>query len=331
MIYENKDWKREFMRKIKNKKSIAIITKNIFMVLSIITVFIWVALYTVNYTIGDEVINTDGSISYNTEKKKEINALVVGVNDNLSDTMIYVKYNVENGKIAMMSIPRDTYVTNEYCIGHKLNAIYRGKNILPLIEEIQEQIGVKIDYYLVFQADMLIDMVDAIGGVEVTVPFAMKYDDPTQNLHINIPKGTQVLDGKNAEGYVRFRHNNDMTVGYAMGDLDRTEVQQEFIKKFISTVLDPKNIGKVPDLINIANENTQTNVTVREALKYVTDVSKIDTSNIYSITAPGEAKMIEGLSYFLLDKEEAREIIADKFNLVKENETTSQNSEEIEE
>lgn len=319
------------MRKIKNKKSIAIITKNIFMVLSIITVFIWVALYTVNYTIGDEVINTDGSISYNTEKKKEINALVVGVNDNLSDTMIYVRYNVENGKIAMMSIPRDTYVTNEYCIGHKLNAIYRGKNILPLIEEIQEQIGVKIDYYLVFQADMLIDMVDAIGGVEVTVPFAMKYDDPTQNLHINIPKGTQVLDGKNAEGYVRFRHNNDMTVGYAMGDLDRTEVQQEFIKKFISTVLDPKNIGKVPDLINIANENTQTNVTVREALKYVTDVSKIDTSNIYSITAPGEAKMIEGLSYFLLDKEEAREIIADKFNLVKENETTSQNSEEIEE
>lgn len=319
------------MRKIKNKKSIAIITKNIFMVLSIITVFIWVALYTVNYTIGDEVINTDGSISYNTEKKKEINALVVGVNDNLSDTMIYVKYNVENGKIAMMSIPRDTYVTNEYCIGHKLNAIYRGKNILPLIEEIQEQIGVKIDYYLVFQADMLIDMVDAIGGVEVTVPFAMKYDDPTQNLHINIPKGTQVLDGKNSEGYVRFRHNNDMTVGYAMGDLDRTEVQQEFIKKFISTVLDPKNIGKVPDLINIANENTQTNVTVREALKYVTDVSKIDTSNIYSITAPGEAKMIEGLSYFLLDKEEAREIIADKFNLVKENETTSQNSEEIEE
>lgn len=319
------------MRKIKNKKSIAIITKNIFMVLSIITVFIWVALYTVNYTIGDEVINTDGSISYNTEKKKEINALVVGVNDNLSDTMIYVKYNVENGKIAMMSIPRDTYVTNEYCIGHKLNAIYRGKNILPLIEEIQEQIGVKIDYYLVFQADMLIDMVDAIGGVEVTVPFAMKYDDPTQNLHINIPKGTQVLDGKNAEGYVRFRHNNDMTVGYAMGDLDRTEVQQEFIKKFISTILDPKNIGKVPDLINIANENTQTNVTVREALKYVTDVSKIDTSNIYSITAPGEAKMIEGLSYFLLDKEEAREIIADKFNLVKENETTSQNSEEIEE
>ncbi len=304
------------MKKSKVKKSKAVIFRNIFIVFSIILVIVWIGMFSFNYTIGeDEVLNADGTINNNTAKKKEINALVAGVNDNLSDTMIYVKYNVENGKIAMMSVPRDTYVTNEYCIGHKLNAIYRGKNIVPLVEEIQEQIGVKIDYYLVFKADMLIDMVDAIGGVEIDVPFAMKYDDPTQNLHINIPKGKQVLDGKNAEGYVRFRHNNDMTVGYAMGDLDRTEVQQGFIKKFIATVLDPKNITKIPDLINIASKNTKTNVTIREALKYVTDATKIDTTNIYSITAPGEAKTIDGLSYFLLDKEEARSIIAKEFNL----------------
>lgn len=304
------------MKNNKNKKSKAVILKNVFMVFSIFLIVVWIGAFSFNYTIGeDEIINADGTRSSSTAKKKEINALVVGVNDNLSDTMIYVKYNVENGRIAMMSIPRDTYVTNEYCIGHKLNAIYRGKNIVPLVEEIQEQIGVKIDYYLVFQADMLIDMVDSIGGVEVDVPFAMKYDDPTQDLHINIPKGKQVLDGKNAEGYVRFRHNNDMTVGYAMGDLDRTKVQQEFIKIFISTVLDPKNITKIPDLINIAGEKTKTNVTIREALKYVTDATKINTSNIYSLTAPGEAKTIDGLSYFLLDKQESRSVIAKEFNL----------------
>lgn len=312
------------MRKKKNKKSIAAIVRNLFIILSVLALISWGALYVVNYIIGEEeFVSADGTVSHSIEKKKEINALVVGVNDNLSDTMIYVKYNVENGRLAMMSVPRDTYVTNEYCIGHKLNAIYRGKNIIPLIEEIQDQIGVKIDYYLVFKADMLISMVDAIGGVEVEVPFTMKYDDPTQDLHINIPKGTQVLDGKNAEGFVRFRHNNDMTVGYAMGDLDRTEVQQTFIKRFIATVLDPKNIGKIPDLINIANENTQTNVTVREALRYVTDIGKIDVENIYSTTAPGVAKTIDGLSYFLLDKEEARTIIATEFDL------TSEKSDEI--
>lgn len=317
------------MKERKVKKSVAVIVRNIFIVLSILTLIVWGALYTVNYMIGEEeTLSADGTANYSKEKKKEINALVVGVNDGLTDTMIYVKYNVENGKIAMMSVPRDTYVLNEYGNPCKLNSIYRGKYTTKLVQKVQDLIGVTIDYYLVFRADMLINMVDAIGGVEVDVPFAMKYDDPTQNLHINIPKGKQVLDGKNAEGFVRFRHNNDMTVGYAMGDLDRTEVQQEFIKRFIATVLDPKNITKIPDLINIANENTETNVTVREALKYVTDASKIDTSNIYTTTAPGVAKMIDGLSYFLLDKEETRAVIEKEFQLndVTKEETNATNA-----
>ena len=304
------------MKKTKKKKSIAKIFRRIFVVLSVLGIVSWGALYAFNYSIGEEeVVSADGTPVTSKGKKTEINALVCGVNENLTDTMIYVKYNVESGKIAMMSIPRDTYVTNEYCIGHKLNAIYRGKNIIPLVNQIQDLIGVKIDYYLVFRADMLISMVDAIGGVEVDVKMRMKYDDPTQNLHIDIKPGKQVLDGKNAEGYVRFRHNNDMTVGYPMGDLDRTEVQQEFIKAFINTVLQPSNLPKIPELINIAQQNTETNVTVREALKYVSDASKIDTSNIVSMTAPGTAQYIDGLSYFLLDTEKARELIESDFDL----------------
>lgn len=315
------------MGKLKKKKSIAKILRRIVVVFCVIGILSWGALYAFNYSIGEEeVVSADGTTVTSKGKKKEINALVCGVNENLTDTMIYIKYNVETGKIAMMSIPRDTYVTNEYCIGHKLNAIYRGKNIIPLVNQIQDLIGVKIDYYLVFRADMLISMVDAIGGVEVDVKMRMKYDDPTQDLHIDIQPGRQVLDGKNAEGYVRFRHNNDMTVGYAMGDLDRTEVQQEFIKAFINTVLQPSNIAKAPELINIAQENTETNVTVREALKYVGDLSKIDTSNIISMTAPGVAKYIDGLSYFLLDTEEAKALIESDFDLSATDVSTDDNT-----
>lgn len=315
------------MGKLKKKKSIAKILRRIVVVFCVIGILSWGALYAFNYNIGEEeVVSADGTTVTSKGKKKEINALVCGVNENLTDTMIYIKYNVETGKIAMMSIPRDTYVTNEYCIGHKLNAIYRGKNIIPLVNQIQDLIGVKIDYYLVFKADMLISMVDAIGGVEVDVKMRMKYDDPTQDLHIDIQPGRQVLDGKNAEGYVRFRHNNDMTVGYAMGDLDRTEVQQEFIKAFINTVLQPSNIAKAPELINIAQENTETNVTVREALKYVGDLSKIDTSNIISMTAPGVAKYIDGLSYFLLDTEEAKALIESDFDLSATDVSTDDNT-----
>ncbi len=305
------------MKKVKNKKNIFQKFTMLFVIITVISAILWGGLYSVNYAIGEdeEVLNADGTKSDTVVKKKSIiNALVCGTNENLTDTILYIKYNVETGRIAMMSIPRDTYVVNDYCYGNKINGIYRGENVVPLVEEIQELLDVKIDYYLFFDTKLVHEIVDAVGGVEVEVPMRMKYDDPSQDLHIDLKPGVQTLNGKQAEMFVRFRHNNDMTVGYRMGDLDRTKVQQTFIKAFISTALSPSNITKYPDLIKIALENTDTNVTVREALKYATDASKIDVSNIVSLTAPGEAKYIDNLSYFILDEEEAKKVVKEQFS-----------------
>lgn len=298
-------------KKVKNKFKTL---KRIFLVLSIICIIVWSVLYAINYMIGEDQqqLNADGTISSG-KKKTEINALVCGINENLTDTILYIKYYVNTGKLYMMSVPRDTYVVNDYCIGHKINAIYRGKNIIPLVEEVQELLDVQIDYYLVFDSSIVHELVDAVGGVEVDVPMRMKYDDPTQDLHIDLQPGVQVLNGNKAEQFVRFRHNNDMTVGYRMGDLERTEVQQYFLKQFIKTCLNPVNITKYPELIKVALNNTNTNVTVREALRYATDITKFNINNIQTLTAPGSAKYIDELSYFLLDEEEARRIIKEEW------------------
>lgn len=312
----------------KKKKNIYQKLTTFFIVIFAIGVGLWTSIYAVNRVIGEDSLATqagsnDSKVS--TKKKSEINALIVGTNQNLTDTMIYVNYNVETGKVAMMSIPRDTYITNEYCVGHKLNSLYRGKNTQAFVEQIEELIGVDIDYYLIFDSKMLIDIVDKVGGVEVDVPVRMKYDDPTQNLHIDLKKGTQVLNGKQAEQFVRYRKGNDGS-GYARGDLQRTEVQQQFIKNFISTVLSAKNLTKIPDLINVALDNTDTNITAREALKYSTDVMKIDTSNISSCTAPGEAKYINNISYFVMDKEKTKELVKNKLVDNSSEETTTQSN-----
>ena len=191
---------------------------------------------------------------------------------------------------------------------------------MSLVNQVESMLDVKMDYYLVFDASMLKDMVDAIDGVEVDVPIRMKYDDGSQNLHIDLQPGVQVLNGDQAEGFVRFRHNNDMTVGYPLGDVQRTEVQQDFIKAFITQVLSPKNISKIPDLINIALKNTETNITAREATKYITDASKIDIGAMYSCTAPGTLKDVgdksstSWMSFYILDKIEAQNIIKTKFS-----------------
>lgn len=300
------------MREKKKKNIFQRITR-VFVVLVVIGTILWGALYAVNYMLGEEKIeNPDGTTSkvYN-KKKNEINALISGTNENLTDTIMYVNYNVETGKIAMMSIPRDTYITNELCVGHKLNSLYRGKNTEAFVKQIEELLGTEIDYYLIFDAEMLHGIVDAIGGVEVDVPIRMKYDDPTQKLHIDLKPGKQVLNGQQAEWFVRYRKSND-GVSYARGDLQRTEVQQEFIKTLISQVLSAKNITKIPELINIALNNTDTNITTREALRYVTDVPKINSSSITSVTAPGSAKYINGTSYFVLDEENTKVLVKNK-------------------
>lgn len=308
----------------KNKKNIYQKFTSLFITLFIIGAILWGGLFAVNRVIGEDDIDNKGAGNQiSSKKKEEINALVCGTNQDLTDTMIYVNYDVKNGKVAMMSIPRDTYITNEYCNGHKLNSLYRGKNVQPFISQIEELIGVDIDYYLIFDSKMLHEIVDAVGGVEVDVPIRMKYDDPTQNLHIDLKPGVQVLNGKQAEQFVRYRKGNDGS-GYAMGDLQRTEVQQQFIKNFISTVLSTKNLTKIPDLINIALDNTDTNITAREALKYSTDVIKVDTSNITSCTAPGEAKYINGVSYFVLDEAKTKTLVGNK--LVEQIETTADNN-----
>lgn len=292
----------------KKKRKSGSIFKLLFAVVALFTISILsLSLYS-NMT-SQNLITADGREELVEGKKEYVSALVCGVNDNLTDTIMYIRYNTKNGKLYIMSIPRDTYVDNIYCAGHKINAIYRGKNIVPLVEEVQELLNTKIDYYIVFDTDMVNKLVDKIGGVKVEVPFDMKYDDPTQDLHIDLNKGVQVLNGIEAEHFVRFRHNNDMSVAYAMGDLGRVKTQQDFMKAFIKSMLNPKNIFNIQSIINIILEDTKTNIQTEDIIRYILSVIKLDTSNIVTKTATGSPKYINGISYFLLDSEKTQEEI----------------------
>lgn len=315
-------------KKMKNKKKrtkISIFT-TVIKVFSIIGIIAWLGMYAANYVIGEEPkeqVNGGGDTTSYT-KKEEVNILFCGINENLTDTMMYIKYNSKTGKMAMLSIPRDTYTDSIYAPGgqggHKLNCIYNAsrKDIKPLLNIIEGFLDVEMDYYIIVDNSIVRKVVDSIGGVEVNVPMRMKYDDPTQNLHIDLKPGLQTLNGAQTEQFIRFRKNNDGT-GYAMGDVQRVEVQHKFINTFISTVLSAKNITKIPEIINIVLKSTDTNGTIREALKYVADIGNIKKDSMYIETAPGTTEYItEGgqpISYFVLDEDETKKIIESKFDL----------------
>ena len=83
------------------------------------------------------------------------------------------------------------------------------------------------------------NIIDSIGGVEVMVPFNMKYEDPTANppLNIDIKEGKQVLDGEKSLEFLRYRKGNNNKEGYIDGDLGRIKAQQQFLKSFVDKAL----------------------------------------------------------------------------------------------
>lgn len=256
------------------------------------------------------------------EKKKEpmVTCLFLGVNGNLTDFIMLGQYDPNTREIDLLSIPRDTNVGNASIDG-KINSVKssNGKNgINKIKEQVTKITGIEVNHYVIFKTKILRELVNEIGGVTVDVPINMNYDDPYQNLHIHLKKGTQKLTGSQAEQFVRFRKNNDGS-GYARGDVERTKTQQKFILAFINELLKAENISKVSSLINIVLDGTETDVTFDVAKGYIDDVIALRTDRINTNTAPGEGKSAKSplgyvTSYYFINETELKQMVNEMFH-----------------
>ena len=171
----------------------------------------------------------------------------------LTDTIMLLGYNPQTQKAFMVSIPRDTFVGTNLLKAtsyDKINALYSNYGAEDTIEAVEEITGVDIDYYVAVNTDVVIDIVDIIGGVEFDVPIDMDYDDSSQNLHIHLDAGLQLLDGEAAEGLLRFRHNNDGTTydtEYGDNDYGRMRTQREFIAAAIEQCLEANSLSTMKE------------------------------------------------------------------------------------
>lgn len=132
---------------------------------------------------------------------------VQGVN---TDTMIYAS--LRNDELTLISLPRDLF-TGEGT--RKLNAVIAA-GPEALRDEVADLLGLPVDHYLILNLDIFKNLVDDLGGVEVNVPQRMYYQDCVGGLDIDLHPGLQVLDGKQASDFIRFR-------ALPRGDLDRIE------------------------------------------------------------------------------------------------------------
>lgn len=231
-----------------------------------------------------------------------------------TDTMMLTRVNFDTGKISLLSIPRDTRTMVNGRLD-KINAAHAYGGVDMSMEAVSDLLGMNIDYYVLVDYQVVKDVVDAIGGVDVEVPFDMKYDDPTADppLHINLKAGFQTLNGQEAHDFLRFRHNNNFTVGYPEGDVGRIKTQQYFMKELVKQTLTPKNILKIPSLIKTYYDNVETNIPLNYVLKGAAMVNKIDPDLMETVTIPGEGEYIGDISYFIYDGEQMQELVNSMF------------------
>lgn len=296
--------------KKKKKKSLCTRITTFCLVITILCMGVWVLLFNVNNMLAKDTVAKE--TDYSLEPKKEIvSVLFAGVDkDGLrTDSIIYAKYDTVNNKLYMMSIPRDTYTTNPLAT-YKLNSIYYGgKYTEEFIQEIEELLNVEIDYYAIINLDTIPKVVSEIGGLEITLDEEIwKLNKKTGEWYFVFPEGDQTLNAKQVETLVRNRD-------YAEGDISRGKMQRKVIMALIENLISSKNILKLPTIANIVLENTNTNVTIREAMKYLTELKEVDLQNITSTNMPIEdlSYKVNGTDCVIVDEEEARRIIKEEW------------------
>lgn len=248
-----------------------------------------------------------------------INILLLGVDigtagsDNSpkrSDTIVLFHYDPNTAEVSMVSIPRDTRVIIKGSY-EKINAANAFGGPELAIKTVENLLGIDINYYVEVNYEGFRKFIDALGGIDVIIPYNMNYDDDAQNLHIHFKKGQSVhLDGKKAEEYVRWRKNNDGS-GYTEGDLGRIKTQQDFIVKVVDKLKSPSIIPRLPSIIKILPDYIDTNMDPLDILNMSKDVlPKINSENIQKFTLEGETRIISGIWYFIYEPEKNSDILS---------------------
>ena len=269
-----------------------------------------------------------GTSGKTAEELGEFQILILGVSEDISaeltDTIMVASYNPVSQKAVLLSIPRDTYIGQDKKSADsydKINAVYQRKGPEGTLAYVNKITGLSIRKYLIINNEALRELVDAIGGVEFDVPTDMKYDSYSQDLHINLKKGLQKLDGEQAEWLVRFRKNNNGTTysgEYGNDDYGRMRTQRDFLKAVSEQTLQAKNITKVGEIIDILKRNVKTNITNWEEIKdYIPFALDFNMEDLEADVIAGDSTRIPentGLWFFVANEKETQKLVRKLFS-----------------
>nr|WP_229239943.1 LCP family protein [Companilactobacillus futsaii] len=258
-------------------------------------------------------------VSTRINDKKPISILLLGVDttDNgirdtetnyrgNSDTMIVVTVNPKTNKTTMVSVPRDTMAqiwkssTNNTKKIQKINSAYNIGNEGSAVATTEKLLNVPIDYYVKVDFNSLKQIVNAVGGVDVNVPFSFSYGD-TGEKESHFKKGKMHLNGKQALDYSRMRYEDPE------GDYGRQKRQRQVITAIIKSAASANTFTHYQKVLNSISSSMTTNLSFSD-MQSVFFNYRGAAKNIDSDHVQGYGSMINGSSYEVAPTKELRRV-----------------------
>lgn len=275
---------------------------------------------TVAYQYSEKMKNQDTTLVSNKKLTDPFTILLMGVDSEIDglnanasfngDTLMLITFNPKTLNATMFSIPRDTYVpiacnNNRYA---KINssAAYGTSCVIDTVEQLTD---ITIDYYVKINFKGVVDLVDALGGIEVDIEkpdfnynhgincggkFCEQNSDRNTSASgmIYLDPGLQTINGEEALAYSRCRHL------YLQSDIDRNKHQQQVVEAIAKKAANLENLTNFEKILNSITKNITTNMSSKQILSFY-DVLK---SMIASSLSDGSFLTIEKtyLEYYSL-------------------------------
>lgn len=196
------------------------------------------------------------------QEKKNLSILILGIDTGEdgridrgnSDTMIISVLNPTKNKMQMVSIPRDTaaqIIGNDGFKMSKINSAYNIGGSEMAKDTVADLLNIPVNYYLTLDMKGLEKVVDAVGGIDVQVPFSFTSEATGGQT---FEKGKRHLDGELALAYARMRHEDPE------GDYGRQKRQQQVIKAIMKKSLSFTGIQHFSDLISSLSDSMATDI-----------------------------------------------------------------------
>lgn len=264
----------------------------------------------------DEREKSDLREEYVDPKFDNVTVLIMGIDENekrkeryddpvRTDALILASLNKDDKSVKLLSIPRDSYV-HIPALGYedKINHAHAFGGTYGTIETVENLLDIPVDYYVKLNFHAFVDIIDAIGGVEVDVPYEFKEsnsDDKRDSIHL-FP-GQQILNGEEALAFARTRKKDN--------DVERGKRQLEIIDAVINKATSVTSLFKYDDIIDAVGNNMSTNMTFTEMKSFISYATEGSKLNVERLSLEGTDYQPGSTYYYQLDEFALEETIID--------------------